>query len=96
MEQMLHKEYLSAHGQSPEMKESRVAHLAKGISPISVQQNFDAGSSAGIAGFLGAPIYGKTKDQKFKEKLEKKYKQPSAEEAAAKRDKRLKKLMEGE
>jgi hypothetical protein len=71
MEQALHVEYLSAKGKMPAMEESRAEHLFHGISPISVQQNFDAGGSAGIAGFLGAPIYGKTPGQKMSDQMKK-------------------------
>lgn len=70
-EQALGVEYLSAKGRMPPMKESALGHLTKGLSPIAVQQNFDAGTSAGIAGFLGAPIYGKTAHQKMQDDLQK-------------------------
>jgi len=94
IEQALHKEYLSAHGQSPEMKGSRLGHLLKGISPIAVQQNFDAGSSAGIAGFLGAPIYGKTREQKFDDKMKKEMSAMTPEQIEERRKKRMQQLEE--
>jgi hypothetical protein len=94
IEQALHKEYLSAHGQSPEMKGSRLGHLLKGISPIAVQQNFDAGSSAGIAGFLGAPIYGKTREQKFDDKMKKETSAMTPEQIEERWKKRMQQLEE--
>ena len=50
-------EYLSAHGHAPPMKEGRLAHALKSASPIGFQQ-FDQGVEPGVAGILGAPIYG--------------------------------------
>ena len=70
-EQLQGVEYLSASGKAPPMEEGSMKHLLHGISPISVQQNFDAGTSAGVAGFLGAPIYGRTPEQKQVESIEK-------------------------
>lgn len=69
LEQAMGVEYLSSKGQMPKMKDSRIGHLLKGVSPIAVQQNFDAGSSAGLAGFFGVPIYGKTQAQRNAESL---------------------------
>jgi hypothetical protein len=69
--QMLGTEYLSTSGHAPMMK-NRAAHLAKNFSPIAVQQSFEAGKESGIAGFLGAPIYGKTNEQREKDKADRK------------------------
>lgn len=65
--QALGAKYLSAYGKSPPIG-NRAAHLAGSFSPISVGQAFDAGEGAGIAGFLGTPIYGKTYAQRQAEK----------------------------
>lgn len=65
--QIMGSEYLSTAGHAPRMQ-SRLGHIARQFSPIAVQQNFEAGDAAGIAGFFGAPIYGKTAAQISREK----------------------------
>lgn len=65
--QALHKEYLSTTFM-PEMK-NRLAHAAKAFSPIAANQAFDNDGEdfdapKAVAGFLGAPIYGRTEQQK--------------------------------
>lgn len=65
--QALHKEYLSTH-HMPEMQ-SRIGHVAKNFSPIAAGQAMGAGGSpegiqAAVASSLGAPIYGKTNQQR--------------------------------
>ena len=67
--QLLGSEYLSTSGHAPRM-ENRALHAARGFSPIAVQQSFEAGEGSGIAGFLGAPIYGKTYQQRAQDKLQ--------------------------
>lgn len=62
--QLLGTEYLSTSGHAPRMQ-NRALHIAKGFTPIAVQQNFEAGPSSGIAGFFGAPIYGTTEKQRM-------------------------------
>lgn len=57
--QALGTEYLTTSGRSPPMH-SRLGHLAKNLEPIAVQQGKEGDFGSGIAGFLGAPIYGKT------------------------------------
>jgi hypothetical protein len=73
-EQLMGVQYLSASGFAPRIEEGeRLPHLAKSLSPISVQQAFEAGEQSGIAGFLGAPIYGRTTAQRRKEKLDRRF-----------------------
>lgn len=67
-EQALGVEYLSAKGRMPPMKESSPIHLVKSLSPISVQQSEQSGVEGSVAGFLGVPIYGKTKEQRAADK----------------------------
>jgi hypothetical protein len=57
--QLMGTEYLSTSGHAPRMQ-SRVGHVFKSLSPISVGQAFESGRGSGIAGFLGFPIYGRT------------------------------------
>lgn len=74
--QLMGSEYLSTSGHAPRMNTSlggRAFHAAKGFSPIAVQQSFDAGAGSGIAGFLGAPIYGVTDKQKMENRELKKF-----------------------
>ena len=64
-EQLMNVEYLSAGGHAPSIGEGeRLRHIAKSLSPIAVQQQFDTEAGSGIAGFLGSPIYGKTETQR--------------------------------
>lgn len=60
------KQYLTTSGQAPPLQGfgPRVAHVAKAVEPIALQQGLGSTDSAGIAGFLGAPIYGKTYAQR--------------------------------
>lgn len=71
LNQLMGTEYLSTSGHAPRM-ESRVGHVVKSLSPISVQQSFEQGEGSGIAGFLGSPIYGKTYGQRETERQIKK------------------------
>lgn len=53
----------------PAMQENRAMHVLKSMTPISVQQGMNgADATSGIAGFLGAPIYGKTHQQRADER----------------------------
>ena len=61
VEQMMGVEYLNAKGRMPPMK-SRLEHAAKMFVPIGAQQ-FSQGVGTGLSGMLGAPIYGRTKEQ---------------------------------
>lgn len=62
--QALGVEYLSTKGRMPPMK-NRLEHLKNSVSPITEQQSEKGGSpAAAISSFVGAPIYGKTKEQK--------------------------------
>jgi hypothetical protein len=70
----------------PPMKEGRISHVLKGISPIGVQQFRDSGPAAGISGMLGVPIYGKRTEDIEAEK---------ADNASKRYDKRLEKAMKG-
>jgi hypothetical protein len=67
LNQLMGTEYLSTSGHAPRMQ-SRLGHAIKSLSPISVQQSFEAGEGSGIAGFMGSPIYGKTYQQRDTEK----------------------------
>lgn len=60
------KQYLTTSGQAPPLQGfgPRVAHVAKAVEPIALQQGLGSTDSAGIAGFLGAPIYGRTYAQR--------------------------------
>ncbi len=49
---------------------TRVAHAARGLNPIAVQQSWDNSATKGVAGFLGAPIYGHTKEERAAMKAE--------------------------
>lgn len=76
--QALHKEYLSTKFM-PEMKDSRIGHLLKNYRPIGVGQAMegdDVSQSIGpaIASTLGAPIYGRTNEQKERMKAANKLK----------------------
>lgn len=87
--QLLGTEYLSAAGRSPKMDTSaagRVSHVGRSMMPIAAQQAFgsNASTGSGVAGFLGAPIYGKTNEERAAIKARKK------EEAREKR--RLKQM----
>lgn len=67
--QMLGTEYLSAAGKSPPMDTlaaGRAEHVLKSVTPIAGQQSFGANATPGsaLAGALGAPIYGKTDEQR--------------------------------
>lgn len=73
--QMLGSEYLSASGHAPRMDISpagRAMHVVKSLTPIAGQQAFGEKSSQGgaVAGFLGAPIYGKTFEERQMEKVQ--------------------------
>jgi hypothetical protein len=92
LEQATGVEYLTAHGTSPPMKGSRLEHLGKGLTPISVQQNFQAGSSAGIMGMLGMPVYGKTREQRIEERMQKRLESLSPEARKKAREEHLKNL----
>lgn len=57
----------------PKMRINPFGHVAKQFLPIGVNQAIDSGDSGGgmssvVAGFMGAPIYGKTTDQRDREK----------------------------
>jgi hypothetical protein len=92
LEQATGVEYLTAHGTSPPMKGSRLEHLGKGLTPISVQQNFQAGSSAGMMGMLGMPVYGKTREQRLEERMQKRLESLSPEARKKAREEHLKNL----
>jgi hypothetical protein len=62
-------EYLSSQGHSPKAQGGRFSRLARQALPISVAQQFEAGPGAGISGFFGVPIYGKSTQQREQEKL---------------------------
>lgn len=75
MNQMLGTEYMSPRVDprtgdvkaGPVMKSGRLAHLAKNLQPIALQQGItgDASSSfSALAGFAGFPIYGMTNEQR--------------------------------
>lgn len=77
--QMLGTEYLSASGHAPRMDTSplgRLEHVGKSMTPIAAQQAFGSTAAEGgaLSGFLGAPIYGKTFEQRQLEKAERKRK----------------------
>lgn len=67
--QALGTEYLSAGGRAPPMK-SHAGHLAGAVSPIGMQQFRDGGAAAGVSGALGVPIYGQTKEERRRKRLE--------------------------
>jgi hypothetical protein len=68
-EQALKVDYLSAKGRMAPMKE-RLPHLTKNFLPISAQQADQGGAGSMFAGFAGVPIYGKTAEQKKKDREE--------------------------
>jgi len=72
-EQALKVDYLSAKGRMAPMKE-RLPHLAKNFLPISAQQADQGGAGSMFAGFAGVPIYGKTAEQKKKDREERRRK----------------------
>lgn len=66
-EQALNVDYLSAKGRMAPMQ-NRVSHLAKNFLPISAQQADQGGAASLVSGFAGVPIYGKTAEQKKKDR----------------------------
>jgi len=62
LEQAFHTEYLSASGRQVPMKESRLAHLAHGVLPITAQSD---SPGRALASALGTPIYGMTPQEKM-------------------------------
>lgn len=74
--QALGTEYLSSKGRMPPMKGGRLEHLGRNFVPIAGNQFNEGGVETGVAGFMGFPIYGKTKEQ-------------SRQEAADRRNKRF-------
>ena len=89
--QALGTEYLSAAGRSPKMDTSlagRGAHVLKSMQPIAAQQALGSNASVGgaISGFMGAPIYGKTYEEREAIKAQKK-----AEAALRRAQKRMEK-----
>jgi len=72
LNQVMGTEYLAPHQDvrtgsvvaGPAMEDSRLGHALQGINPIAVQQAFGASGGAGLAGALGAPIYGKTAEER--------------------------------
>ncbi len=76
LNQLFGTEYLNPRLQGgnvtagPTMKESRLRHAAQSVSPIGVQQLAGGGPQAGAIGAVGIPIYGKTNEERRKERLE--------------------------
>lgn len=79
--QIMDQEYLSTKGaprmgNTPRDKEislgTRVEHAAKGFAPISAGQMAGQGAAAGVMGFAGMPIYGKTYEERDRLKQERK------------------------
>ncbi len=69
LNQLLGTEYLSASGHAPRLDTSlpgRLGHAARSMTPIAAQQAFggQATQGSGVAGFLGAPIYGRTNEER--------------------------------
>jgi len=90
VEQIMGVQYLSASGHAPRIEEGRrLVSIGKALSPIAVQQGFEASEGSGIAGFLGAPIYGKTTEQKAEEKRSKRLDYSGRVEALQRRRERL-------
>jgi hypothetical protein len=58
----------------PAMEGSRLGHAARGLEPIAVQQGFGGGADAGMAGFFGLPVYGRTREQKLQDAAERRRK----------------------
>ncbi|MHB8413917.1 MAG: PcfJ domain-containing protein [Acidiferrobacteraceae bacterium] len=73
LEQALGTQYLSSSGHSPRMK-SHLAHLARRFEPITGESFESGGAPAGIASFLGVPIYGKTHEQQWRARERKRLK----------------------
>lgn len=83
LNQIMDTDYLSVSG-APRMGKTpkgeqvslgtRAAHVARAFDPISVQQSYEGGASRSLAGFLGAPIYGRTSAERAAAKAEAKKK----------------------
>lgn len=69
LEQLLGVEYLSTKGNMRPMEGDRLAHAAKKLLPISVASSFDAGAEAGLLGFAGIPIHGRSYTQRANDRL---------------------------
>lgn len=77
--QLLGTEYLSAAGRAPKMDTSvagRLKHAGSSTLPIAAQQAFggNATEGSGVAGFFGAPIYGRTHAEAARRKEERRQK----------------------
>lgn len=60
---LMGKEYLSAHGNAPDIIGNRALHFVKQFAPIYAQQGLQGGGAESVAGLFGLPIYGKTPEQ---------------------------------
>lgn len=76
LNQIFGTEYLNPRVQGgnvtagPTMKEGRLRHAAQSVSPIGVQQLAGGGAAAGAMGAVGMPVYGKTNEERRKERFE--------------------------